>query len=219
MSRASDILSGLGTAILVGCALVVTMLVVKRELGGNGSGGGEPLRSAARWEHLAEGRALGRDDAPVKMVIFSDFQCPFCAAALPEIERLRAGSEERIAVIFRHLPLEAIHPHAFVAAMASECAGEQGRFEAYHDALFAAQGDIGTRSWIDFAREAGVPSLGEFDRCLADEHFGDRVRADLAAAKELGVTGTPTFVYEGRIGTGAPGLAALGRQAMKAARR
>lgn len=216
MTTASERLSQLGTLILVGCAVLVTGLVVRRELFTPQPTAATAEREVDGWERLtAEGSLLGPGSAPVKIVAFSDFQCPFCAAVTADIERLRAQDPERVTVVYRHFPLEAIHPHAFNAALAAECAGAQGRFELYHNALFAAQNEIGARSWRSFAEAAGVPALDDFDLCVKDRRFAERVRRDLAAGKEAGVNSTPTFIFNGKMVTGVPGAQGLASQVRK----
>lgn len=219
MSRFREALSTAATVVLVICAVAVTAAVVRREFLPP-AGGGTGVGKLPGWEALAaEGSMLGPGDAPVRIVAFSDFQCPFCAKAVPELNRLLASHRGRVAVVFRHFPLEAIHPYAAGAAMAAECAGAQGRFRPYHDALFAAQEEIGRRSWTDFARTAGVPSLSEFEACVREERFGAQVRRDLAAAKAAGVNSTPTFIFDGLVATGEPGLKMLEKRVAAAVRR
>lgn len=135
---------------------------------------------------------------------FSDFQCPFCARVQPELKRVLEKYPEDVAIVYRHFPLESIHPQAFAASEASECAGEQGRFAAYHDLLYARQDEIGTRSWSDFARAAGVSDLPRFETCMAERRYREVVARDLRAAEELGLDGTPAFIINGRLIGGAP---------------
>jgi protein-disulfide isomerase len=204
MKDVKETLANVLTVVLTLCAVIVTGLVVRREFfAPQPPDPGKPVEVKG-WEPLArDASVLGAADAPVRIITFSDFQCPFCARVNEGMERVRANDPQRVAVVFRHFPLEAIHPHAVAAANAAECAGAQGRFEAYHDALFAAQDSIGKRAWDRFAREAGVPDLAEFGRCVTEERFRARVAADQKAGEKLGVNGTPAFIFEGRMITGA----------------
>lgn len=174
--------------------------------------------AVADWRPVAAGGTLLGADAPVRVVVFSDFQCRYCARAAGELRALRDASGGRIALTFRHLPLDAIHPHARAAALASECAAEQGRFEAFHDQLFAHQQEIGVRSWADLARAAGVPDLPAYDRCVAEERHRGRVAADVELAEKLGLTGTPAFMVNGRLVSGTGKTAQLARWAAEGAR-
>jgi protein-disulfide isomerase len=117
-----------------------------------------------------------------------------------------------VKIMYRHLPLETIHPHARTAAMAAECAGAQGRFPAYHDLLYSHQDSIGTISWTDLAVRAGVASSREFEECLAQERFAGEVERDVLLAKELNVTSTPTFIIGDEAYTGVPPAAWIKRQ-------
>lgn len=188
------------TAVLVLCALVVTALVVRREFFAPEPAAAarpEP-REIEDWRRLAEtGIVVGDPAAPVRIVEFSDFQCPFCARVAPDLRALVEERPGEVALVFRHLPLEAIHPHAFDAAVASTCAAEQGRFEPMHDLLFERQAEIGTVAWGDFAAEAGVPDADAFAACLESEPVRERVRADASEAERLRIGGTPTLIVNG----------------------
>lgn len=221
MSSTTDRLSQLSSAALVLCAVVITGLVVRRELFTPRPTAYATERPVARWQQFASGggNVLGPRDAPVKVVLFSDFQCPFCARVVADVQRIRAQDPDRVAIVYRHFPLEAIHPYAFAAAVAAECAGAQGRFEGYHNALFAAQGEIGTRSWRSFAESAGVPRLDEFDACVKDQRYAGRVRADALAGRQAGVNATPSFVFDGILVVGEPGAETIRSRVRAALRR
>lgn len=111
-------------------------------------------------------------------------------------------------MVYRHSPL-ASHPFAVAAARASECAGRQDRFEAYHDALFVEQESIGLASWTRFATEAALPDIPAFERCLADAGPSDNLGRDTLDARRLRVDGTPTFLVNGLRFDGTPPLEML----------
>lgn len=222
MSERSSFFSNAATGVLVACALVVTGLVARRELfpptATATAASAEAERDVGDWRSApGEGSLLGPADAPVKIVAFSDFQCPFCASVTAQVDSILARDPGRVAVVFRHFPIESIHPHAFAAAVAAECAGAQDRFRAYHDALFKAQSEIGHTSWRQFAERAQVPALDEFDRCVSEQRPADRVRRDLEAARELGINGTPTFIHDGRMVFGVPGAQTISHRLRRAA--
>lgn len=199
-----EALANVFTGVLVLCALTVTGLVVRREFFPPPPAG-LAERPVENWQRLAAtGSVIGAKEAPLKIVSFSDFQCPFCAQVNERLERVRAVDPTRVAVVYRHFPLESIHPHAFNAAVASECAGAQGRFQAYHDALYARQDSIGVKPWDGFAEAAGVPDVAEFRKCVSEQRFREQVSRDLKEGKEIGVSGTPTFVFDGRMVSGVP---------------
>lgn len=199
----------LATVILLMCAVLVTAAVVRREFFPAGTPDGQP-RVVEDWEELsASGHRLGPPDAPVAIVEFADFQCPFCATAARSLRELRSRFGDQVAVIYRHFPLTSIHPFAWEAAVAAECAGEQGRFEAFHDALFSKQDEIGLHDWVVFAEEAAVPSPPRFVDCLGDDWASDRVMDDLQAADRLELMSTPSVIVNDLLLPGTPSLAEL----------
>lgn len=196
-------LSNLGTVVVVLGALFVSGAVAHREFFSTPSSPAEEVTWVEDWEALAaRGSLLGSHEATVRLVEFSDFQCPFCAEVRLKLEELQQEYAEKVAIVYRHLPLESVHPHALAAALAAECAGAQGRFKAYHDALFERQDSIGVRGWERYAEDANVPDPFAFNRCVAERRFEDRVREDVADARRAGVKGTPTFIVNGRMISG-----------------
>lgn len=198
-----NLLANTATAVLALCALTMTGLVVRRELQSQPSGTAEPdVREIEGWEALASaGHLMGDPNAPVKIVEFSDFECPFCAEAHSTLQEIRKKYGGQVAVVYRHFPLPR-HPNAFDAALATECAAEQDAFEPYHNLLFQQRDSIGATAWDDFAERAGVKDLDDFRKCMEEQRFRDRVLRDERAAKALGIRGTPAFVVHGRLFTG-----------------
>lgn len=206
----SEMLNNAATAVLTVCAVIITGLVVRSELSPPpASAAGQPPaeRPVPQWQRLAaEGSVLGEPGAQLRIVEFSDFQCPFCATVRSRLDSLRARAPGRVAVVYRHFPLTQIHPHAVAAAVAAECAGQQGRFGTFHDALFDGQGDIGKVPWRAFAATAQVPDLARFDACVESNATAARVQADLRQGQELGIQGTPTFIFDGKMVAGLNGV-------------
>jgi hypothetical protein len=137
------------------------------------------------------------------------------------IDSLRQAHPEEIATVFRHYPVTEQHPHAHQAALAAECAREQGRFEAYRGLLFREQSRIGRTSWSDFARQAAVPDTERFGRCMSDRRYARRIAADLKAGRRLGVPVTPTILVNQWKIVGVPDgqkLATLVEDALREAR-
>lgn len=112
---------------------------------------------------------------------------------MTDLHTLRLEQPERIAVIYRHYLIKQ-HPYALKASQAAECAADQGKFEAFHDALFAHQDSIGILSWKKFAAAAGVQDLPLFDSCVEKNLRSSAILTDLAAARKLKVSATPTFL-------------------------
>lgn len=161
-------------------------------------------RSTSRREYVTEweeyqvpATTIAQGDGSLVIIEFSDFQCPFCRGIQESLTTLIDKHAGKITLLYRHLPLP-YHPHARTAAEASECAAEQGAFRSYHDLLFMHQDSIGARSWTSFADEAGVNDIPKFEECIIQRRYRDRIEADLAAASDLGLTGTPSFLVNGR---------------------
>ena len=139
----------------------------------------------------------GEPGAPLQLVMFGDFQCPFCLGAQKSLRRVRERLGERLLFAFRHLPIPERHPLAPMAAEASEAAAAQGRFWEYHDALYAAQPKLSRETLLAAAGDLGLDA----DRIAADldsEAHRERVARDEASAAASGATGTPTFFVNGR---------------------
>ncbi|MCK9794088.1 Na+/H+ antiporter NhaA [Isoptericola sp. 4D.3] len=138
----------------------------------------------------------GDDDAAHTVVEYLDFECPFCARATGMGAELRDHFGDRVRYVVRHLPLEDVHPHAFLAAVAAEAAHRQGRFWEMHDRLFAHQSRLEPEDLREHAAQLGL-DLERFDADLADETLHTRVREDAAGAADGGARGTPTFFLDG----------------------
>ena len=154
-----------------------------------------------RIEVTADGPSKGPADAPVTIIECSDFQCPFCQRAGPVIETLLEKYGDDLRFVYRHLPLDN-HSRARPAAEAAVCADAQGRFWAYHDALFANNRKLGNDDLLGYATELDL-DLEKFKACLEDPETGAKVSRDLAAARAAGISGTPAFLINGRLISGA----------------
>jgi len=138
----------------------------------------------------------GEPGAELELVMFGDFQCPFCLGAQSILRRVRERLGERLVFAFRHLPISERHPLAPEAALASEAAAAQGSFWEYHDALFAAQPKLSRKTMLDVARDLGLDA----ERMAAEIDSGahrERVARDVDSAERSGATGTPTFFANG----------------------
>jgi protein-disulfide isomerase len=139
----------------------------------------------------------GPENAKVRLVEYSDFQCPACAAFQPILADVLEAFPNDVSVEYRHFPLTAIHPYAEPAARAAEAAGQQGKFFEYHDKLFAEQavwskGGNPTGAFLRYADELGL-DVERFNRHMRSSLLRDEVRADAAQGRELQLSGTPTF--------------------------
>ena len=138
----------------------------------------------------------GPRDAPLELVMYGDFQCPFCTAAQPILRRVRDRLGGRLRFAFRQFPRRELHPDAERAAQASEAAAAQGAFWEMHDALYALRGRLGADDVVEAARRIGLDA----DRIRAELEAGTyaaAVQADVGSGEASGVTGTPTFFTGG----------------------
>jgi protein-disulfide isomerase len=147
-----------------------------------------PLESS---DHLR-----GELERPLRLLMFGDFQCPYCLGAQSVLRRVRDRLGDRLVFGFRHLPIPERHPLAPLAAEASEAAAAQGKFWEYHDALFAAQPKLSRDTMLAVGRDLGLDA----ERMAAEIDSGERrprVERDIASAEASGATGTPTFFVNG----------------------
>jgi protein-disulfide isomerase len=181
------------------CTLLITGLLVRRELVAD-PGVDKPVKIDRRvWDTLLTGSLrLGPSDAALTIVEFVDFECPACAKFANTVAKLRKAYPNDFAVVFRHFPLD-YHKHAMSLAIGAQCAGDQGRFEAFHDTVFASIRTIGSRSLPELGSAIGIPDTSTFGRCISTRDHQWAVVEDRERAVKLGGTGTPTIVIDGKL--------------------
>ncbi len=159
----------------------------------------------------------GPDDAPVTLVEYGDFECPYCGQAETSIRDLLAAHGDDVRYVWRHLPLNDVHPTAQLAAEASEAAAAQGRFWDMYDVLLSHQEELSPRDLARYATDLGL-DVERFRDSLRRREYAARISEDVASADESGVSGTPTFFINGRRHYGVYDLGAL-TEAVGAAKR
>jgi protein-disulfide isomerase len=147
----------------------------------------------------------GPATAPVTIIEFSDFQCPFCQRVAPTLKQVREKYGDRVRIVWKDFPLTSIHPQAFKAAEAGNCAREQGKFWEYHDRLFANQQALQPELLKKHAADAGLDAA-KFNACLDTAKYSDRVQAQMGIGTGLGVQSTPSVFINGRLVAGAQPL-------------
>ena len=145
--------------------------------------------------------AKGPANAPIELIEFADFQCPFCQTASPTVTRVLEAYGDRIRIVFRNYPL-ASHPQARPAAEAAQCANEQGKFWPYHDRLFGEPNKLSDAELKQAAAALGLDAA-KFNACVDAHKYRTVVDTDAAAGNDAGVTGTPAFFINGRLLSGA----------------
>jgi len=141
---------------------------------------------------------LGREDAPVTIIEFSDFECPFCTRFHSDtFSRIIENYGDEVRFVYRDFPLTSIHPEAFPAAEAANCAGEQGQYWEYHDKLFSGGPQaLSAETYVRYAEELTL-DMQDFQECVDTGRYKDEVQADFDFGAQLGVRSTPTFFING----------------------
>jgi protein-disulfide isomerase len=196
-----DTLWKVGTFLFLG--LFLLSITGNLSGGGSGSSGGiapSPVPSPSGAVKVSISDAdpiLGDSKAGISIVEFSDFQCPFCGrvatGALTDLKQSDYFKNGEVNLVYKHFPLNSIHPDAQKAAEASDCAYKQGKFWEYHDLLFANQQSLDTTSLKSYATQLGL-NTGDFDSCLDSGDSTAKVNSDTQEAAAAGGRGTPYFV-------------------------
>ena len=165
--------------------------------------------------HLMDGvspvdHVIGPEHAPVTVMEYGDFECPHCRRATGPVKQMLTRFDQRVRFVFRHFPLEQVHPHALRAAEASECAAAQGSFWSMHDLLFEHQQHLEPEHLRNHARALGL-DMARFTAEMDDEIYLQRVREHQQGGTASGVRGTPTFFVNGHPVDLTAGLDALNR--------
>jgi protein-disulfide isomerase len=150
----------------------------------------------------------GASHAPVTIVEYGDFECPNCKQAAPAVKLLLERFVGRTRAVFRHFPLEEVHPHALAAAQAAECAGGQGKFWPMHDLLFANQDHLKTNHLHSYAERLQL-DMARYTAEMDDQVYLQRIREQMEGARTSGVRATPTFFVNGRLQDVSFGMRAL----------
>lgn len=156
---------------------------------------------------IGDAPVRGPANAPVTIIEFTDYQCPYCARAATTLQQVMAKYPTQVKLVLRDFPLSN-HPEAPAAAEAAHCAGDQGKYWQMHDAIFANPRDLTAPTLLKHAVAAGVDEK-KYSSCVASKKYTARWQKDLAAGEEFGVTGTPAFFVNGRFIGGALPLEAF----------
>jgi protein-disulfide isomerase len=150
----------------------------------------------------------GHENAPVTLVEFSDFQCPYCARAQPTLLKVMEAYPDQVKLVYKDFPLPQLHPQAPKVAEAARCAGEQDSYWAYHDALFEDAKDLTPDNLKRYAADLKLDTAA-FDACLDSGKYAAAVQKDMAQGAQLGVNSTPSFFINGRFLSGAQPFSAF----------
>jgi protein-disulfide isomerase len=141
--------------------------------------------------------SLGPSGAPITIIEFSDYQCPYCKRWHDDVwSEIQKNYADKVRLVYRDFPLSSIHSDATSAAEAANCANEQGKFWEFHELLFGAKSGLGDDAYKKYAAELNLDSAA-FDKCLSDRRYQAEVKADFDYAANLGISSTPTFFING----------------------
>lgn len=208
MIQRRDLMANIATGILILCAVVVTTLVVLQYLSAHKTA--VPVSGhVSDFKSLLAHRPvnMGSDSATLKIMEFSDYQCPYCRQLEPNLQALVKRHPDKVAVVRYDFPLEQLHAHAYKAAIASRCAALQNVYEPFEAQLFKA--NLGKANWRELAHAAKVPDIPKFWSCVSKNESAPLVDADIKLANKLGINGTPTLVIRGDIISGMKSVEAL----------
>jgi protein-disulfide isomerase len=199
------------TIVLSACAVVLTGTYVWRSFvsPSTAAAAAGPVEVSA-WKGFATGQMqFGPANAPVTITEFSDFECPACRRLYRTLEKVREKYPNDVRIVYRNYPLNELHPNARAAAIAAECATDQGRFAEYYRYLFVHQDSLAVTDWVNAAASVGVRDTAAFRGCLTSPEITRRLEVDSLAAAKLDIGGTPLVLVNAWKHPGAPGQAAL----------
>lgn len=192
----SELLIGM----LMLCTVIVTMIIVKHEI--NTPGTTNQIKTISDWHFLLHhGHHLGSSNAPVKLIEFSDFQCPYCKQMEPILKQILKNYPDKVELIYYNFPLP-VHPQSFLAAKAAECATRQHDFFTYHDILYQNQASFSHQPWDSLFKVAGIKDLNAFNKCLKGSSINGIIKKDIKLGRDIGVHATPTIIINGKMMVG-----------------
>lgn len=150
----------------------------------------------------------GNPNAPLTLVEYGDYECPYCGAAYPVVKQVQQRLENQLRFVFRNFPLTQVHPHAQSAAEAAEAAGGQGKFWQMHDTLYEHQDALDDLDLVQYATDLGL-DVARFELDMTAHTYAPRVREDFLSGLRSGVNGTPTFFINGQRYDGSYDFASL----------
>lgn len=189
------------TGILVVCALIITILFLRKEFSGNNTKLNPSI--VDNWKELIPEEGKVKSNKPkVYLIEFFDYECSYCSILDATLDTIQSKYGDKIKIIRYHFPLN-IHPLAYRTAIAAECAGLQDSFEKYHKELMANQYKLNSINYTEVARLIGIKELGKFQKCVDEEETANVIANNVDLAKQFKVNGTPTLIINNKMISGA----------------
>ncbi len=186
---------------LLTAVLVAVVVIASFWLGTVWQGQGAPATKTAGTSKAGADPAFGPDNAKVKIVEYSDFQCPYCSRVVPTLKQIKETYGDKVQITFKNFPLS-FHQYAQKAAEAAECANAQGKFWEMHDMMFSKQNALRIDDLKSYAKQLGLDQA-KFDSCLDNGEMKAEVERDFQDGVSSGVQGTPAFFINGEFVSGA----------------
>ncbi|PJC56981.1 MAG: hypothetical protein CO025_15455 [Ignavibacteria bacterium CG_4_9_14_0_2_um_filter_37_13] len=189
------------TGILVVCALIVTILFLRKEFSGNNTELNFSI--VDNWKELIpEDEKTNGNYSKVYLIEFFDYECPYCSILDATLDTIQLKYGDKIKIIRYHFPLN-IHPLAYRTAIAAECAGSQEVFDSYHKELMANQYKLNSINFTEVARLIGIKDIEKFQKCVNEEKTADVISHNVKLGKKFKVNGTPTLIINNKMISGA----------------
>ena len=188
------------TIILVICALIITFLVLRKEFYTDDQT--FIISSVDNWEKLLPHDVkMGTNNPKVFLIVFFDYQCPFCNTMDAILDTIKLKYNNKIKIIRYHFPLN-IHPLAYHAAISAECANIQNSFDIYHKEIMKNQYKLNSINFAAIARKINIKDIGKFQKCIDNEETADIIAKDVQLAKDYKISGTPTLIINSKMISG-----------------
>jgi protein-disulfide isomerase len=199
-----NIAQSIATCVLLACAAMVSLSVVHREILFTASSGLGTGQRVENWKDLAHHRtpAMGSVDAPVTILDFSDYECPYCKSLEGKLRLLTEQQPDTIKVIRYEFPMTLIHSNAYQAALAGKCAAKQGVVGPFQVEVYRQSARLSGVDWRELATAIKLADPDAFISCIEKKELSDEVDADLELGQRLGFTGTPMLVINGDVVSG-----------------
>ena len=193
-------LNDIFTVILVVCAILVTIILVKREFFNDNNA--EEVKIVENWKNLLNGgQLIGEKNAPVKIIEFTDYQCPYCKIMRENLETIMNRYKDKISLIVYNFPVKS-HVYAYKLAVAGLCAAKQNKFDIFYKIIFKYQKEFNNLNINNITQLIGLKDSTSFINCVKDREIYRIVDNEIEEGRNIGIKGTPTIIINGKMFVG-----------------